>query len=122
LKEETTMTRAHEVLAELREPTRELRKAIPEAWSGFGALHEHALADGVLPARLKELVALAISVSKQCDGCIAAHARAAAAKGASHEEVAEVLAVALLMDGGPASIYAPRAWAAFDEFAPPIES
>ena len=111
------MASAHEVLADLREPTRELRKAIPEAWAGFGALHEHALAAGALPAHLKELVALAISVSKQCDGCIAAHTRAAAAKGASHEEVAEVLAVALLMDGGPASIYAPRAWAAFNEFA-----
>jgi hypothetical protein len=30
-----------------------------------------------------------------------------------------VLAVALLMNGGPASVYGPRAWAAFDEFAPP---
>ena len=37
--------------------------------------------------------------------------------GASAEEVAELLAVALLMDGGTASVYAPRAWEAFQEFA-----
>ena len=45
--------------------------------------------------------------------------RGAATKGATREELAEILAVALLMDGGPVSVYGPRAWAAFDEFAPP---
>ena len=113
------MAHFHDVIAELREPTRELRKAIPEAWAGFAALHEQALAPGHVPAHLKELVALAIAVAKECDGCIAYHARGAATKGASREELVEVLAVALLMDGGPASVYGPRALVAFDEFAPP---
>jgi AhpD family alkylhydroperoxidase len=113
------MTHFHDVISDLRKPTRELRDAIPDAWAGFTALHEHALAPGTLPAHVKELVALAIAVSKECDGCIAYHARGAAKKGASREEVAEVLAVALLMNGGPASVYGPRAWAAFDEFAAP---
>ena len=106
----------HEVLHELREPTSSLRRAIPQTWAGFVALHESAVADGVIPARLKEAVALAISVAKRCDGCIAYHAKAAAKAGASPEEVAELLGVALLMDGGTASVYAPRAWAAFEEF------
>jgi AhpD family alkylhydroperoxidase len=114
------MTHFHDVIGELRQPTRELRQAIPDAWAGFGALHEKSLAAGTVPAHLKELVALAIAVVKQCDGCIAYHARGAAAKGATREELAEVLAVALLMDGGPVSVYGPRAWAAFDEFAPPV--
>jgi AhpD family alkylhydroperoxidase len=109
------MTHFHDVISDLRQPTRELKDAIPDAWAGFIALHEHALAAGTLPAHVKELVALAIAVSKECDGCIAYHARGAATKGASREE----LAVALLMNGGPASVYAPRAWAAFDEYAPP---
>jgi AhpD family alkylhydroperoxidase len=113
------MTHFHDVISDLRQPTRELKDVIPDAWAGFAALHEHALASGTLPAHVKELVALAIAVSKECDGCIAYHARGAAMKGASREELAEVLAVALLMNGGPASVYGPRAWAAFDEFAPP---
>jgi AhpD family alkylhydroperoxidase len=108
-----------EVLDELREPTRGLRTAIADTWGGFGALHAAALRDGAIPARLKEAAALAISVVKHCDGCIAYHAKAAARAGASRDEVAELLGVALLMDGGPATVYAPRAWQAFLEFSAP---
>lgn len=106
----------HEVLQELREPTKALRRAIPAAWDGFTALHAAAMADGVVPASTKEAVALAISVVKRCDGCIAYHAKAAARAGASPELISEILGVALLMDGGTASVYAPRAWDAFVEF------
>jgi AhpD family alkylhydroperoxidase len=106
------------VISELKEPTRSLRSASPEVWAGFGALHQAAVADGALPGKVKELMALAIAVVKQCDGCIAYHAKAAAMRGATREEVAESLGVALLMDGGTASVYGPRAWEAFEEFAP----
>ncbi len=112
-----TTRHSHEVLQDLREPTRSLRHAIPDIWAGFGSLHDAAMADGEVPARLKEAVALAIAVVKRCDGCIAYHAKAAARKGADPGEVAELLGVALLMDGGTASIYAPRAWEAFLEFS-----
>jgi AhpD family alkylhydroperoxidase len=105
------------VIDELRAPTRELRHAIPDAWSGFTQMHNAALADGALPARIKELMALAISVVERCDGCIVHHAKAAARLGATPEEVAETLGVALLMDGGPATVYGPRAWQAYREFA-----
>ncbi|HEX2850987.1 MAG TPA: carboxymuconolactone decarboxylase family protein [Acidimicrobiales bacterium] len=107
-----------EVIDDLKEPTRSLRQAVPEPWAGFAALHQAAVAEGALPARIKELMALAIAVVKQCDGCIAYHAKAAARRGATPEEVAEALGVALLMDGGTASVYGPRAWDAFREFAP----
>ena len=107
-----------ELIAGLAGPTRELRDAAPEAWAGFAALHKAAVADGVLPAKTKELMALVAAVVKHCDGCIAYHAKAAARRGATIEEVAEALSVALLMDGGTASVYAPRAWSAFQEFAP----
>lgn len=106
----------HEVLQDLREPTKSLRHAIPETWAGFLSLHGAAMAEGEVPARLKEAAALAISVAKRCDGCIAYHAKAAARAGATPGEVAELLGVALLMDGGTASVYAPRGWEAFLEF------
>jgi len=106
----------HDVLAALGAPTRSLRHAIPEAWAGFQALHAGALADGAVPGRLKEAAALAIAVVQRCDGCIAYHAKAAARAGATPEEVAELLGVALLMGGGTASVYAPRAWEAYQEF------
>jgi AhpD family alkylhydroperoxidase len=110
------MDHNHQLLSDLREPTRSLRHAIPEAWAGFQSLHGAAMADGEVPTAMKEAVALAISVVKRCDGCIAYHAKAAARAGATPGQIAEVLGVALLMDGGTASVYAPRAWAAFLEF------
>ena len=108
--------RHHDVLSDLREPTKSLRRVIPETWAGFLALHDAAMAEGEVPARLKEAAALAMAVVKRCDGCISYHARAAVRAGATPEEVSELLGVALLMDGGTASVYAPRAWEAFQEF------
>lgn len=106
-----------DVIDDLKEPTRSFSQAIPDTWNGFTQLHKAAVADGALPAKVKELMALAIAVVKQCDGCIAYHAKAAARRGATPEEVAETLGVALLMGGGTASVYGPRAWAAYREFA-----
>jgi AhpD family alkylhydroperoxidase len=106
-----------DVANDLRGPTRGLRKAVPDVWGGFGQLHQAAMADGALSTATKEMLALAIAVVKRCDGCISYHARAAAKAGATHAQVAEALGVALLMDGGTASVYGPRAWDAFEEFA-----
>ena len=111
-----------EVISDLVEPTASLRDATPEVWAGFGQLHKAAVADGALPAKVKELMALAIAVVKHCDGCIAYHAKAAARRGATPEEVAEALGVALLMDGGTASVYGPRAWDAYRELSTPRPS
>ena len=107
----------HELVESLRQPTRDLRRAIPDPWQGFSDLHRSAVADGVLPARVKELIALAIAVAEGCEGCIAYHASGAARRGATEDEVAEALGVALLMRGGPASVHGPVALATFREFA-----
>lgn len=111
------MDHHHETLSVLAKPTRELREKIPDVFQGYGAISKAALADGALNAKTKELIALAISVSKQCDGCIASHARGAARGGATVEEVAEALGVAIMMNGGPGSVHAPRAYEAFLEFS-----
>jgi AhpD family alkylhydroperoxidase len=75
--------------------------------------------------RRKELIALAIAVTRECDGCIASHAQGAAHAGATEAQVAETLGVAVLMNGGPGTVYAPRAFAAFREFVaaprPPVD-
>lgn len=106
----------HDLIDELRTPTREFRRSANDAWSGFGGLHEAAMADGALTGATKEVIALAIAVATHCDGCVAYHAKGAARRGATRDEVVDGLSVALLMAGGPASVWAPRALAAFDEF------
>lgn len=110
------MGRWNEVGKELSESTKALREAIPDTWSGFAALHKGAMADGALSAAMKEIIALVLSVKDECDGCVAAHARAAARKGATPEQVAEALGVCVLMMGGPGTVYGPKAWQAYLEF------
>ena len=111
------MTKAKDTLDELRQPVRDLRERIPAVFDGYAAPSTAAMAEGALDAKTKELIALALAVAKQCDGCIASHARGAARRGATVDEVAEALGVAILMNGGPGTVYAPRAFAAFQEFA-----
>lgn len=116
----TTVERAPQhgavVLDELSGLHRNLRRAVPEVYKGFGELHRAAFAAGALDTRTKELIALAIGVVEGCDGCIASHAQAAVRAGATRQEAAEAIGVTFLMKGGPATIYGPRAYDAFCEF------
>ncbi len=96
---------------------RRLREAIPGVYAGYAQLHNATMGDGALPAPVKELIALAIAVTRECDGCVVAHARGAARRGATAPEVAEAMGVAILMNGGPGTVWGPRAYAAFEEFA-----
>jgi AhpD family alkylhydroperoxidase len=105
------------VQAELRDPALALRSQIPDVYAGFKALHDAAFGDGALDEKTKQLIALAIATAQHCDGCMASHARGAARAGATDAEVAEAMGVCIQMMGGPGTVYAPRAFAAFREFA-----
>ncbi|MCC5948469.1 MAG: carboxymuconolactone decarboxylase family protein [Nitriliruptoraceae bacterium] len=107
----------HAVLDELAPQHRALRKAIPEVYAGFAAMSKAAMTSGAVDASIKELVAVAIGVVHGCDGCIASHARSAVRAGATEEQAAEIIGVAIMMAGGPATIYGARAYAAFEEFS-----
>ncbi len=109
------MIHPNEVLGELRQPARELRDQIPDVIGAYASMQRAAMADGALSAKVKELIALAVAVTRQCDGCLAAHARGAARQNATEEEVAEALGVAVLLNGGPGTVWGPRALAAFKE-------
>lgn len=106
-----------EVMNDLIPLARDLRHDIPEVMKAFTGLHTAVMAPGALDTKTKELIALSIAVSHRCDGCIASHARGAAKNGATEAEVAEAVGVAILMTGGPATVYGPRALAAFKEYA-----
>jgi AhpD family alkylhydroperoxidase len=94
-----------------------IRQGAPEAMKAFGALSLAATAARALDPKTKELMALAIGIAVHCDGCVAYHTRAAYKHGATREEVAETVALALYMGGGPAAVYGADAIRAYDEFA-----
>ena len=63
------------------------------------------------------MIALALGVAAHCDGCLGFHAKALARLGATREEVAEVLGMAVYMGGGPSLMYAADALRSYDQFA-----
>jgi AhpD family alkylhydroperoxidase len=91
-----------------------LRAATPETAAGFSQLAKAASKDGAIDAKTKELIALAIGIAKQCDGCIAFHAKALVRLGATREEVAETVGMCVYMGGGPSMMYGAKALDAFD--------
>lgn len=95
----------------------ELGKEIPAALGPFFELSQKSVAPGVLDRKTKELIALAIGVTRRCDGCIGSHARALKEAGATRREVAEALAVVIAMNGGPGIVYSADALRAFDQFS-----
>lgn len=94
-----------------------LAKAAPQTMTAFRALMGEASKPGTLSSAIKELVAVAIAVHQGCGDCILFHVANAIHHGASREELAEVLSVAIEMGGGPSAVYAGRALEAYDAFA-----
>jgi AhpD family alkylhydroperoxidase len=91
----------------------ELASASPETMKAFGALGDAAGKTDHLGAKVRELISLAVAVTTRCDGCIAFHSVAAKNAGATREELAEALSVAMAMNAGAALIYTARTLDAF---------
>jgi AhpD family alkylhydroperoxidase len=96
----------------------QLGSELPDPMSGFARLHKKSVESGAIDAKTKELMALAISIAVHCEGCIAFHTHDAIQAGATRPELLESIGVALMMGGGPASIYAAYAMDAIDQFLP----
>lgn len=96
-----------------------IRNSAPEVMKAFAGLSVAATTPRTIDAKTKELIALAIGIAVHCDGCVAYHTRAAWKHGASRQEVAETVAMAVYMGGGPAAVYGADALRAYDEFSPP---
>jgi AhpD family alkylhydroperoxidase len=105
----------HNIREELRQPSRDLHELIPDVMKSFASLSKAAMAEGELSGATKELLALVISVTRECDGCIVAHARGALRAGVTRQQVAEALGVAIAMNGGPGTVWGPRALRIYDE-------
>lgn len=61
-----------------------------------------------LDAKMRELIVVAVAVSLRCDGCIAVHSAEAVKLGATREEIAEALGVAIALDAGATMVYLAR--------------
>lgn len=109
--------RSHpERLRTFQKNVQRLASAQPSVVQPFWGLHKAAVSPGALDAKSKELIALAISVALRCDDCVAHHTNDALNAGATREEIADALGVAIMMAGGPGVVYASHAIEAVDQF------
>jgi AhpD family alkylhydroperoxidase len=86
----------------------ELAKLSPETLRGYRTLSDANAKDSKLGAKVRELISLAVAVTTHCDGCIVIHTDAALKAGASREEIAETLGVAVSLNAGAALVYSTR--------------
>lgn len=69
-------------------------------------MEEAAYSDGELRSKVKELIAVGISVVINCESCMQWHIEKAAEKGATEGEIIEAIEVGIEMGGGPATAHA----------------
>jgi AhpD family alkylhydroperoxidase len=97
----------------LKEITRRRKKAHAKlgalkspVYQAFLEMEQAAYADGALPKKTKELIAVGISVVIDCESCMQWHIEQAAQAGASMREMLEAVEVGIEMGGGPATVSA----------------
>jgi len=96
--------------------TPKMAQCIPDVMKAFGELHKASAAEGALSTKHKELISVAIAVVIRCEPCIAFHVHDALKAGATRQEIAEAIGVAIGMGGGPAAAYGAAAMRAVEEF------
>ena len=93
---------------QIRETTAEIARISPDIVRGYRTLSDAGLKTSVLGAKTRELISLAVAVTRQCDGCIAVHTDAALKAGATREEITEALGVAVAVNAGAALVHSAR--------------
>jgi AhpD family alkylhydroperoxidase len=91
------------------------RSLAPDVETAFDEFSRKVFADGALPAKTKQLVAVAVAHVTQCPYCIKGHTKAALRQGASREELMEAIWVAAEMRAGAAYAHATLAVATMEE-------
>ena len=91
----------------------EIGRLSPDTVRGYAALSGAGKKQDLLGAKTRELIALAVAVTLRCDGCITVHTDAAIKLGATKDEIAEALGVAIAINAGAALVYSTRVMDAY---------
>jgi AhpD family alkylhydroperoxidase len=100
---------------DVKKQFKHMRELVPEAYRAFLDFDGKAFADGALPVKTKELIALGIAQITQCPWCIDAHTARASRAGATDQEMAETTFVAVAMAAGAAWSHGGLALQCLDE-------
>jgi AhpD family alkylhydroperoxidase len=90
---------------------KKMNELAPEVMKAFWAFDKLAVADGVIPVKYKELIAVAVAITTQCPYCIGIHSANARKAGATDAELTEATIVAAALRAGGAITHATHALA-----------
>ena len=105
----------NEYQKQIQQRVAEIGKANHEIVKGYRTLSDAGNQSNLLGPKVRELISLAVAVTRQCDGCIIVHTDAAIKQGAVKEEIIEALGVAIAVNAGAALVYSTRVMDALDE-------
>jgi len=88
-----------------------MNELAPEVMKAFWEFDRLAVAEGAIPVKYKELIAVGVAVTTQCPYCIAIHTANARKAGATDAELAEAAIVAAALRAGGAITHATHAMA-----------
>lgn len=100
------MSKLQELSTQRKKAHAKLLALNSKVYKAFLDMEAATYADGALPKKTKELIAVGISVVIDCESCMQWHIEQAAAAGATLEEVLEAVEVGIEMGGGPATVSA----------------
>lgn len=95
------------------------RELAPDTEAAFQAFSQKVFAEGALPVKVKQLIAVAVAHVTQCPYCIKGHTKAALRHGASQEELMEAIWVAAEMRAGGAYAHSALALEEMEKLAAP---
>ncbi len=98
---------------------RKRQQLAPEIQAAFDAFSRKVFADGALPAKTKELIAVAVAHVTQCPYCIRGHTKSALRHGATPQELMEAIWVAAEMRAGGAYAHSTVSLTAINEETEP---
>ena len=78
----------------------------PQVMKAFWAFDRAAVADGAIPVKYKELIAVAVALTTQCPYCIDIHSGNARKAGATDAEIVEAAMIAAALRAGAAVTHA----------------
>ena len=88
---------------------KKMESLAPEVMKAFWAFDKAAVAEGAIPKKYKELIAIAVALTTQCPYCIDFHSASARKAGATEAEIAEASMVAAALRAGGAVTHATHA-------------
>src|SRR5258706_5374556 len=94
----------NEYQKQIQQRIAEIGRTNHEIVKGYRGLSDAGSQTNLLGAKVRELIALAVAVTRQCDGCITVHTDAAIKQGATHDEIVEALGDAVAVNAGAALI------------------